>query len=296
MLSPWLCRRRLGAFLLFVALAPPLLPACALAAADTVASQPFTGVRHIAHTQAEPFPLAWHLVIIDPDAPGIRFTSTAPRGDAPAVTKAETTRAFARRAGVQIAVNANFFGDAEARGKRVLSLAAADGTAYAPWAEPLPHGVNIGRDNRATFITRAEPNPGGFCCTPPVDLFNAVAGNARLLAGGRCVAPESDTRHPRTAIGVNAAGEIMLLVVDGRHPGHSRGATYRELAEILLAHGARDAINLDGGGSSTLVLADPEPRVVNVPMPFEAPAGAPVPASPIERAVGNNLGVFAEAP
>jgi hypothetical protein len=270
-----------------------LLAGCALAALGTVESHPFTGVRYIVHTQEEPYPLAWHLLLIDPDAPGIRFTSTAPHGGGARVTEAETTRAFAARTGVQIAVNANFFSDAEGRGKRVLSLAAADGTAYAPWAKSLPHGVNIGRDNRATFVTRAEPNPTGYDCEPRVDLFNAVAGNARLAAGGRCVAPESDTRHPRTAIGVNEAGEIMLLVVDGRHPGHSRGATYRELAEILLAHGARDAINLDGGGSSTLVLSDPEPRVINVPMPFEAPAGAPVPASPIERAVGNNLGVFA---
>ena len=85
----------------------------------------------------------------------------------------------------------------------------------------------------------------------------------------------------------------MLLVVDGRHPGHSRGATYRELAEILIAQGARDAVNLDGGGSSTLVIADPAPRVVTGPRPFDAPEGAPVPAWPIERAVGNNLGVFA---
>jgi hypothetical protein len=292
MWKPISCRLRPRASCAFAVLVA-LLAAGAFARADTAEQQPFTGVRHIAHQQAEPYPLAWHLLLIEPDAPGIRFTSTAPCGGAPGVTEAETTRAFARRTGVQIAVNANFFAEDKGGCKQVLSLAAADGAPYAPWSESLPHGVNIGRDNRLTFIAPAELNPTGFDCAPRIELFNAVAGNARLVRDGRCVAPDAGARHPRTAIGVRVSGEIMLLVVDGRHPGHSRGVTYRELAEILIAQGARDAVNLDGGGSSTLVIADPEPRVVNVPMPFDAPEGAPVPAWPIERAVGNNLGVFA---
>ena len=49
----------------------------------------------------------------------------------------------------------------------------------------------------------------------------------------------------------------MLVVVDGRRRGYSDGMTLRELADLMRGLGARDAINLDGGGSTTLVYADP---------------------------------------
>lgn len=64
-----------------------------------------------------------------------------------------------------------------------------------------------------------------------------------------------ETRNPRTAIGYTAEGEALLLVVDGRQAA-SRGASLIELAEILLDLGAVEAMNLDGGGSSTMVVGE----------------------------------------
>lgn len=58
--------------------------------------------------------------------------------------------------------------------------------------------------------------------------------------------------QPRTAIGVTADGHILFVVVDGRDPGYSRGATLPELADIMISLGATTAYNLDGGGSSEL--------------------------------------------
>ena len=58
--------------------------------------------------------------------------------------------------------------------------------------------------------------------------------------------------QPRTAIGVTADGHILLVVVDGRARGYSRGATLPELADIMISLGATTAYNLDGGGSSEL--------------------------------------------
>ena len=58
--------------------------------------------------------------------------------------------------------------------------------------------------------------------------------------------------QPRTAIGVAADGHILLVVVDGRDPGYSRGATLPELADIMISLGATTAYTLDGGGSSEL--------------------------------------------
>ena len=57
--------------------------------------------------------------------------------------------------------------------------------------------------------------------------------------------------NPRTAIGQRSDGAMLLLVVDGRQPG-SLGATYKDLTDVMLAHGAVNAANLDGGSSSVL--------------------------------------------
>jgi exopolysaccharide biosynthesis protein len=59
--------------------------------------------------------------------------------------------------------------------------------------------------------------------------------------------------NPRTAAGVSAEGSLLVLVVDGRQRD-SRGVSLTELAEIMLAIGSVEAINLDGGGSSTLII------------------------------------------
>lgn len=61
-------------------------------------------------------------------------------------------------------------------------------------------------------------------------------------------------RHPRTLVGWDAAGEVLLVTVDGRQPGVSEGMSLEEAADFLLALGVRDAMNLDGGGSTTFVV------------------------------------------
>lgn len=59
-------------------------------------------------------------------------------------------------------------------------------------------------------------------------------------------------REPRTAIGYNTDGtKVILLVVDGRQPGVSVGVPSKDLAAILLNLGCTEALNFDGGGSST---------------------------------------------
>ena len=91
-------------------------------------------------------------------------------------------------------------------------------------------------------------------------------------------------RNPRTAAGIARGGrELILVAVDGREYRNA-GMTLRELGDLMLGLGARDAINLDGGGSTTLVYADPDSagrlRIANHP----SDKGG-------ERTVGNALAV-----
>jgi hypothetical protein len=109
----------------------------------------------------------------------------------------------------------------------------------------------------------------------PVAPRQAVGGFPMLVRDGR-VDPRVDSAgaasfrgpNPRTAVGVADGGRRVLLVAnDGRQPGYSAGMSLRELAELFVAMGAREAINLDGGGSTTLVAADGARgfRIVNRP-------------------------------
>ena len=124
----------------------------------------------------------------------------------------------------------------------------------------------------------------------PFHPMEAVGGRP-MLARDSAIAPEVETegqvsfrnRNPRTAAGISSDGRrLILAVVDGRQPGYSDGMTLRETATLMLALGARDAINLDGGGSSALVYrsADGSMRLGNHP---SDPGG--------ERAVGDALAI-----
>lgn len=99
----------------------------------------------------------------------------------------------------------------------------------------------------------------------------AVGGFPDLIDAGRRVGDLevqarpgfAAARHPRTAVGYDADHDrLWLVVVDGRQPDHSMGMTLPELAELFEALGAEEAINLDGGGSTALVVG---PAPVNRP-------------------------------
>lgn len=262
------------------------------AAGETAVTTPFPGVRYFHTLETTPQPMATHLVEIDLTLPSLRFQTTESNGDGPRETWTETTQEFVARTGAQIGINASFFLHDEEPHTDILSLGVSNGIRYSPWRPGLECGINFGKDNAVTIIERATPDPTGYGVVPEVELYNAVAGNVRLLRGGKDLTHEEGDRHPRTAVGVTKDKKLLLLVVDGRHPNYSVGMTCHELARVLLEHGAVDAVNLDGGGSSTLVFADPAPRVVNIPIPMQMPAGAPAPKHGIERKVGNNIAIF----
>lgn len=98
------------------------------------------------------------------------------------------------------------------------------------------------------------------------NIQDAIGVGETLLYDGNFTGADKD-RHPRTFLGVKEDGTIIMTVVDGRQSGKGMyGATAAEMAAILSHYGAVDGYNLDGGGSSTMIIIkDGELQVVNSP-------------------------------
>ena len=183
--------------------------------------------------------------------------------------------------------------------ERVVRDGVVSGRARVGGGTPIPRDgyVLSGSGDAAAFLRRASGAADVATSLRAGDeplllagLRGAVSGGPRLVERGRIAvrsraegfgAPGLHarfvlSRHPRTLAGVTESGELLLVVIDGRRPGYSAGATLLEAARVMRALGARDALNLDGGGSSAMVVRG---RVVNR---TSDPGG--------ERAVGD--GVF----
>jgi hypothetical protein len=138
-----------------------------------------------------------------------------------------------------------------------------DGTA--PEGAPavvLGAGPRLLRAGRVAVAARAE----GFAPPQAPSFFHSFVAS----------------RNPRTLAGVRADGTLLLVTVDGRAPGWSTGMTLREAARLMRSLGARDALNLDGDGSTTMTVRG---EVVN--RPSDRVGGRPV-----ERRVSNGLFVM----
>lgn len=172
----------------------------------------------------------------------------------------------------------------EASGRGIVTL--SDSTAA---AVPLPNGtaVLLALGDARDWARRRAPGDTIVWTVQVIadaPLIEAVGGFPQLLRDGRPVLDEQtvarsfgDRRHPRTAIGWTTDRRLLLVVVDGRQPAWSDGMSLDELTWLFQRLGASDALNLDGGGSTAMVVNG---AVVNRPSDREG-----------ERAVGNALAV-----
>ncbi len=241
----------------------------------------FLGVDYAAFRIEGDEPLAVLAARVDLQAEGISFLVTPDNGDRPMETDGRKTSSFLREHRCQVAVNASPFkpvGGAEGDPKEVLGLAISRGTLVSPSNDQYD-AILIDGANRVTFDS------------PPFeldDVQNAAAGFHLLLQYGKNLGHD-DERHPRTAVGVSEDGRYLyLMVIDGRQSKHSIGASTKTTARWLQCLGAHDGLNLDGGGSTTLVIEGPDgkPAVLNRPIHGNFPG--------MERVNANNLGVFAK--
>jgi hypothetical protein len=231
------------------------------------------------------------VAIVDTLAPGIRFYATPESPYANDLVIAQTTRQFMTAAGAQLAINGDFYASAgviEGYVHRNPShFAASDGNIYSPFGSTEP-AFHIGENNVAhTVVASSQSASGKLQPNPAVPVWNAVGGSDYLVQNGAIPTTWRDPAfatalHPRTAIGVSAdRSRVAMFVVDGRQ-SHSGGMNFPEMAAMLRNdYGMHWAINLDGGGSTTMAMADPLPRVLNSP------------SDGSERVVANSLAVYA---
>lgn len=226
-------------------------------------------------------PIAVQALRLDPGK--VALESAAARAEQPR----ETVEALAsRRDGVIAAINAGFFSMETGRPTAFLKIrgVVVSGTARARGAVGI-----LERKGRTALLfdrLRVRIRPGGRPQYEPLlgssardwaNTTSGVGGAGLLLLDGRELPDWTDeriaagfetTRHPRTVIGVDAEGFIWLVTVDGRNPERSLGMSFAELQRLSRRLGLRSALNLDGGGSTTMWI---QGRIVNHPSDAEGP-------------------------
>jgi phosphodiester glycosidase len=112
----------------------------------------------------------------------------------------------------------------------------------------------------ARVVDGSAPAAAAIRTSSALGVSHSLGGRPVLARNGRKVSLTArdtariDGRHPRTLAGRTASGELLIVTIDGRQAGYSDGVTLDEAADVMLGMGAVDAINLDGGGSSTFVV------------------------------------------
>jgi exopolysaccharide biosynthesis protein len=259
-----------------------------------------------------------HIVQVDLATPGIRFKLSAPAGSQEVVR--QTTLEYLSAEHAQVAINAHFFYPWPSREPEssLVGIAASEGRVFSAFEHPVQNyalvgdapGINIDRGNHAAIVHRDAAAADGTQVAERVEVWTIVAGSAQIVTDGVVTVPAyQDAAHPgalltpggpgdfsnqhswyevlaaRTAIGLSRDRRtVTLFTVDAR--GGSEGMRVGEVAEMLRRdYDVWDALNLDGGGSTSMAMEDPATHVASiVNVSSDNPDG---------RSVGSSLAVFA---
>jgi hypothetical protein len=240
----------------------------------------FRGVEMCEGSTRVPRPLQVRAVRVDLRDPTVDFLVTPRIGNGTNAWGGRTTSEFLTEFKCQVALNGSIFDVlAKHRGDPIhvqgVSLSRGDFYESSNRWDTLLIGTN-----RQAWIAHAPVDARG--------ARNGLSGFYALLINGRNNGTMI-SRHPRSAVGISRDGRYLILVaIDGRQPGYSESVSTAEAAEWMRKLGAYNALNLDGGGSTALVIEGPD----SVPVVLNRPCGSP-PGT--ERRVANHLGVFAQA-
>ena len=266
-----------------------------------VVSYPFGGIKWTHRSATSRRPLNINILEVDLNDAGISPFVTP--GFPPLATchevEARKTTTFVSDFKLQVGINGDF-SDPDCNFSRIPGEPTGVyglGVSYREAIQGLPE---IPRDqysphnNRpALTFTQAKVGYIGWYeeGTPfPPEVYNAVAGNKMLVEDGQSVDPYAWDPiggaldlNPRTSVGLSSDGKkLIIIVIDGRQAGFSEGVTLPEMAGYLVEFGSYTGLNLDGGGSSTMVFGTPSgPDIINYPSDGE------------ERVRANHLGIYA---
>jgi hypothetical protein len=199
-----------------------------------------------------------------------------------------TVSDFLKSRGLQAAINANFF---------------APGTYYPPPGTLMDiHGLAFNQGTNVSAASSGEAAtmtfdilnqctviPFNWPAKPTTGVYTAISGDLAVLTNGVNRMTQSFDVDPRTVFGVSADRKYLFIVaIDGRQPGYSDGASFYDCAQWLKLLGASDGINVDGGGSTTLVVED------TTGVPVRLNSSSAVADSGKERTVGSHFGLHAK--
>jgi hypothetical protein len=269
-------------------LAALLLVVVPAARGEQVVTHPYRGVTLVDRTEIQPRAAHMHIVVVDLEDAGVHFKLSPARPVGGSETTGQTTLDYLVQEHAQLAVNVHFFGYPlrQDGGTDLVGFAASMGQVYSGFDErpalnyalmPNAPVLNIGVENQATIAVRGASavdllDAGSGL---PVAPYNALAGSAQIITHGKVTIPEGLPPRPktrpadpevswyhdqvaaRTAVGLSRDGRtLVLFTVDGGEAG--AGMTVAEMAEMLRRdYGVIEALNLDGGGSTTLAMANP---------------------------------------
>lgn len=213
-------------------------------------------------------PQDYHVVLVDLGRPEIWLRATGPGENG------QRTSTFANSVGATVAINGDLWDANNWAAYEPLGLAVGDGW---KWRDDTDVWSFVACD----VTKQCWIDPWGHWEEYSARWFNAVGGMQDLLVIDGV--PQSyspafyNERHPRTAIGLTQdGGTLILLVADGRRPG-ALGMTFADLTAVMVEFGAYNAMNNDGGGSSTL---------------FAAGSVQSIPSDGSERVVANHLAIM----
>ena len=256
--------------------------------------------------------------IFTPFTPGLPAGSAAPTYRE---TVRQTTLDFLNQEHAQVAVNGEFFLPFPTNDTTsyLVGLAASNGNVYSPFQVPTQSyaivtnapAINIDPNNIAGIVHADTSYADGIHTLENVTLWNAFAGSAQIITNGVVTVPVyKDATHPngllttngtytnsnswynvlnaRTAAGLSQDNKTLYLFTVDK-AGGSGGMTGTEVANYLLTnYGVYNALNMDGGGSTTIVMQNPATGVGTV---LNVSAND---ANGDPRVEGSNLAVFAE--
>ena len=229
----------------------------------------FPGVFYKRQTSSSPRPYIAHIVVIELNKKNIDLMVTPEKG------LGQTTSQFLESYGLQLAINGDGWVE---NSNDPIGFAASEGEVYSEDSqEPT---IFISKNG----IVKIGGNP------PERKIWYAISGSHTLVRNGQldekihtCALQEVYCLNlaPRTSIGLSAGNYLIIVLVEGPSSEPRDALTLEELAKLHLQLGSVDAIAMDGGGSSTLVVDNGGvPQILNNP------------TDGTERVVANHLGIF----